>query len=86
MASHETVWAFDLGKASIGEAVRVGHEFKHKASLLVSAECSSFGKIMGLIRLRGSPVWKSSFAACAAGCLGSSQPVVSSPTGFDLRF
>ena len=33
-----TVWAFDLGKASIGEAVRVGNEFKHKASLLIPAE------------------------------------------------
>ena len=32
------VWAFDLGKASIGEAVRVGTEFKHKASLLIPAE------------------------------------------------
>lgn len=38
MASHETVWAFDLGKASIGEAVRTGTEFKHKASLLIPAE------------------------------------------------
>ena len=33
-----TVWAFDLGKASIGEAARVGTEFKHKASLLIPAE------------------------------------------------
>ena len=31
----ETIWAFDLGKASIGEAVRVGTAFKHKASLLI---------------------------------------------------
>lgn len=34
----QTVWAFDLGKASIGEAVRIGNEFKHKASLLIPAE------------------------------------------------
>jgi CRISPR-associated endonuclease Csn1 len=33
--AQEHVWAFDLGKASIGEAVRVGTEFKHKASLLI---------------------------------------------------
>lgn len=32
------VWAFDLGKASIGEAVRKGNEFLHKASLLIPAE------------------------------------------------
>ena len=32
-ASGETVWAFDLGKGSIGEAVRRGNEFLHKASL-----------------------------------------------------
>ena len=32
-ASNETVWAFDLGKGSIGEAVRRGNEFLHKASL-----------------------------------------------------
>ncbi len=29
-----TIWAFDLGKASIGEAVRRGTKFLHKASLL----------------------------------------------------
>mgnify|MGYP001594679609 CR=1 FL=1 len=46
---------------------------------------STMPKIMGLIRLRGSPVWKSSFAPCGTGCLGSSQPFVSSPTGFDPR-
>jgi CRISPR-associated endonuclease Csn1 len=31
----EHVWAFDLGKASIGEAVRVDTHFLHKASLLI---------------------------------------------------
>ncbi len=35
---NEIVWAFDLGKASIGEAVRQGNEFRHKASLLIPAE------------------------------------------------
>ena len=37
-ASNEMVWAFDLGKGSIGEAVRRGSEFLHKASLLIPAE------------------------------------------------
>lgn len=32
------VWAFDLGKGSIGEAVRVGANFKHKASLLIPGD------------------------------------------------
>jgi len=36
--ANETVWAFDLGKGSIGEAVRRGTEFLHKASLLIPAE------------------------------------------------
>jgi hypothetical protein len=35
-ASNEMVWAFDLGKGSIGEAVRRGNEFG--ASLLIPAE------------------------------------------------
>ena len=30
-----TVWSFDLGKASIGEAVRLGNKFLHIASLLL---------------------------------------------------
>lgn len=34
----ETIWAFDLGKGSIGEAVRRGTEFLHKESLLIPAE------------------------------------------------
>ena len=37
-AATETVWAFDLGKGSLGEAVRRGNEFLHKASLLIPAE------------------------------------------------
>ena len=36
--SNEMVWAFDFGKGSIGEAVRRGNEFLHKASLLIPAE------------------------------------------------
>ncbi|HUK83087.1 MAG TPA: hypothetical protein VLZ12_10710 [Verrucomicrobiae bacterium] len=34
----ETVWAFDLGKGSIGEVVRQGTKFLHKASLLIPAD------------------------------------------------
>ncbi len=33
-----TIWAFDLGKGSIGEAVRCGDKFLHKGSLLIPAE------------------------------------------------
>jgi CRISPR-associated endonuclease Csn1 len=32
------IWSFDLGKGSIGEAVRRGNEFLHKASLLIPAD------------------------------------------------
>ena len=38
MADTGNVWAFDLGKGSIGEAVRRGNEFLHKASLLIPAD------------------------------------------------
>jgi len=41
MKTTETVWAFDLGKASIGEAVREGNKFLHKESLLIPAASSS---------------------------------------------
>jgi CRISPR-associated endonuclease Csn1 len=37
-ASGDHVWAFDLGKGSIGEAVRQGTKFLHKASLLIPAD------------------------------------------------
>jgi CRISPR-associated endonuclease Csn1 len=36
--SNDMVWAFDLGKGSIGEAVRQGTKFLHKASLLIPAD------------------------------------------------
>src|SRR5208282_3812893 len=41
--SNDIVWAFDLGKGSIGEAVRRGNEFLHKASLLIPAELGRRG-------------------------------------------
>ncbi len=39
----QTIWSFDLGKASLGEAVRdvETNEFLHKASLLIPAEFAS---------------------------------------------
>jgi len=37
-ASGDHIWAFDLGKGSIGEAVRQGTKFLHKASLLIPAD------------------------------------------------
>ena len=43
MAHIETIWAFDLGKASIGEAVRQGNDFPHKASLLIPSELARRG-------------------------------------------
>jgi hypothetical protein len=71
------VFGFDVGKGSMGEAVRRGTTFLHKAlrscrtearrGLVIPAE---FWKIkMGLFRLRGSPVWKSSFALRLAAWL-----------------
>jgi hypothetical protein len=38
MGATNCVWAFDLGKASIGEAVRRDNQFLHKASLLMPAD------------------------------------------------
>lgn len=52
MNESETIWAFDLGKASIGEAVRVGHEFKHKASLLIPAEFADTKPAAGRRRMK----------------------------------
>jgi len=42
-ASNETVWAFDLGKGSIGEAVRRGNEFEHGESLLIPGKLARRG-------------------------------------------
>jgi CRISPR-associated endonuclease Csn1 len=39
----ETVWAFDLGKGSIGEAVRQGTRFLHKESLLIPPDFARRG-------------------------------------------
>lgn len=40
-AKHGEVWAFDLGKGSLGETVRTGNEFLHAASWLIPAEFGS---------------------------------------------
>ena len=32
------VWGFDLGRGSLGEAVRIGNEFKHVESLLIDPD------------------------------------------------
>ena len=37
------IWAFDLGKGSIGEAVRQGNEFPHVESLLIPPELARRG-------------------------------------------
>jgi CRISPR-associated endonuclease Csn1 len=38
-----TVWSFDIGKASLGEAVRVGGNFLHAASWLIPADFARRG-------------------------------------------
>jgi hypothetical protein len=39
----ETIWAFDLGKGSIGEAVRQGNSFPHRESLLIPPDLARRG-------------------------------------------
>lgn len=53
MSDHQTVWSFDLGKASDGEAVRDWDKaiFKHKASLLIPHDLGRRGPAT----LSGSP-------------------------------
>ncbi|MDP1579525.1 MAG: HNH endonuclease domain-containing protein [Candidatus Didemnitutus sp.] len=42
-AEENAIWAFDLGKASIGEAVRNAQQFLHAASHLIPAELAQRG-------------------------------------------
>jgi hypothetical protein len=63
----ETVWAFDLGKGSIGEAVRRGNEFLHKASPIIVADQQ---KVTGLRKPRVEVI------VALRQRLGSSQPIV----------
>ena len=37
----EHVWGFDMGKGSLGEAVRIGNEFKHVQSLILDKDFAS---------------------------------------------
>lgn len=43
MDKEPVIWAFDLGKGSMGEAVRQGTTFLHKASLLIPPELARRG-------------------------------------------
>jgi hypothetical protein len=72
-----TVWSFDLGKASIGEAVRNldTNEFVHKASLLIPAELR---KKMGRAK---RPVLE---LRLIASLLSSRQFGILTTAGFDL--
>lgn len=38
MYTKEIIWGFDIGKGSLGEAVRVGNEFKHVQSLEIAPD------------------------------------------------
>lgn len=38
MHTKEIIWGFDIGKGSLGEAVRVGNEFKHVQSLEIAPD------------------------------------------------
>jgi hypothetical protein len=69
-ASNEIVWAFDLGKGSIGEAVRRGNEFLHKASLLIPAEFAETKTAAGRRRM-----WRTRQAHGSSGFACSSSPL-----------
>jgi len=60
-APHRTIWSFDLGKASIGEAVRyvsdkpldpLNHTFPHKASLLLPEDFAETRTAAGRRRMQ----------------------------------
>ena len=46
MAKTGTVWAFDLGKELVGEAVRLKDKFFHKAALPCRAEAKCEGRVL----------------------------------------
>lgn len=48
MTNTGAVRAFDLGKGSIGEAVRLGDKFLHKASLLIPGDFAETKTATGL--------------------------------------
>ncbi len=44
------VWGFDMGKGSLGEAVRIGDEFKHVQSLIIDKDFAEIKTAAGLRR------------------------------------
>lgn len=72
MAEIGTVWAFDLGKGSIGEAVRSGNEFLHKVSVLIPPDFTE--KKKGLIAC-AKPRTEVIVLTLRQKRLGSSQPL-----------
>jgi hypothetical protein len=55
MANTGTVWAFDLGKGSIGEAVRLNDKFLHKASSPCRAEAQRVGWVIPAEFVKNKP-------------------------------
>ena len=51
MGATNCVWAFDLGKGSIGEAVRLDNQFLQQASLLVPARFAEIKPAPGRRRM-----------------------------------
>lgn len=60
--TNDFVWAFDLGKGSIGEAVRQGTEFLHKASLLIPADFAETKRGRNRRGLAGASIHQSQIA------------------------
>ena len=76
MGENKTIWAFDLGTGSIGEALRDGTKFLHKADLRNSG---SFGENkMGAAK---APVPE---LQLTASLLSSRQFGILATAGFDL--
>jgi hypothetical protein len=76
MNEEPVVWAFDLGKGSIGEAVRQGTNFLHKASLLIPPDFAENKK--GAAK---APVQE---LRSLASLLSSRQFEILTTAGFDL--
>ena len=38
MNAEQKIWGFDIGKGSLGEAVRIGNEFKHVLSMGINED------------------------------------------------
>lgn len=79
-SNNDIVWAFDLGKGSIGEAVRRGNEFLHKASLLIPAEFAETKTAAGRRRMWRRRQAHNDFRN------GGSEPEHKSPSGANSSF